>query len=912
MWLVAALQSFKGEAAEGSHISVHSDLTEVVADPGQVVTRSLLIENAGATAVQIDDTCGLPTGWGRAIPGQGRSTIEAGGVQTRLLSIRVPKSASVGRYLVRFSVTDINGERLAEAVEIPIGIRPRGGLEAFVTKPPQAIVNGESILFTLTINNRGNCATSTTIECRLSPEANLKLSERVVDLPPGATREVSVQINTDGTARKSSFEFIQLTLASKWDGGHSLLRLSPILVEIFPGKSEAFDPYRRMPLRVSSISAWNSKVGFSEQTEIAGGTWLDDARTRRLELIVRPAGFGPASEIYNQPEQYGIRYSTPEISIQAGDESFSLSPLTRSRSIERGFQMDWSPGLTSGGILFASGRPGAVNGDAFGGYLRRQFSDHFSLQANLLEFEFGTNRIARRIASLGVALVVTNRLHLRIELGEEVGATNLATGVGWQTEGWAKPWSGAMFRVNYLHAGSSFPGANSDVDGGSATISQEISRRLRIEAMATAHASNLIGDSERSFERRSELKGGVRYQLFDRTEGLLEISQRNNLDVALPLAVSALRSDVIRFALARESGPVSLRFTQELGMAKFESPILRFNDAVEHTGILARWTPSPSQVYSLNLGYGDGLAAAAAGRVYSEGLNATWNLGNRIKLSAAIDMIHGSSRQPERKTLGTRVEWRRENHQTLSAEIRMRRSSNRPGTEASVMAVYTIPFEAPLGKRGGVGTIEGTIVDGDLPESPGIPRVAVRLNTGDKSVADRFGRFLFDGLKPGDYSISVDFQSLPFSKIFAESQQLPLSVRKDSVTRTTLKLVTAGAVQVQLTIFEDSPELLLPLDGSVAGASGNRRAIGGLQGEVVEISNEHEQFRRQTSGDGMARFVGIRPGTWSLKVYDSVVPAFHTVENPSRTIQLRPAAVAQEIFRIIPRQRKMRQLQIPN
>ena len=228
------------------------------------------------------------------------------------------------------------------------------------------------------------------------------------------------------------------------------------------------------------------------------------------------------------------------------------------------------------------------------------------------------------------------------------------------------------------------------------------------------------------------------------------------------------------------------------------------------------------------------------------------------------------------------------------------------------MVVYTVPFEVPLGKKGGVGRIEGTVVDGDLPESLGIPRVAVRLNTGDKSVADRLGHFVFDGLKPGDYSVAVDFQSLPFSKIFAESQRLPINVRKDSVTRTTVKLVTAGAVQVQLTIFEDSPELLLPLDGSVAGASGSRRAIGGLQGEVVEISNEHEQFRRQTGGDGLARFVGVRPGTWSLKVYDSVVPAFHNVENSSRTIQLKPAATVQEIFRVIPRQRRVRQIQIPN
>ena len=907
-----ALQLSGAVTKDGSGILVHTDLSEVAADPGQVITRSLLIENGENTAVQVDDTCELPPGWGRAIPGQGRSTIEAGAVQTRLLSIRVPKSAAVGRYLVRFKVFDVKSGQLAGSVEIPISVKPRGGLEAFVSKPPQSIINGESIQFTLTINNLGNCPATTTIDCRLSPEAELKLSETTVELPPGSAREVAVRINTDPVGRKSSFEFIQLTLATKWDGGHSIYRLNPILVEVFPGKSEAFDPYRRLPLHVSTIAAWNSRIGFSEQAEIEGGTWLDDRKTRRMDLVIRPAGVGASSGAYSQSEQYGIRYSTPTISVLAGDESFSLSSLTRNRSIERGFQVDWSPGATAGGILFARGRPGSVNGDAFGGYLRRQLSEYLVLQANLLEFEFGTNRTTRRIASMGATVAVTNRLHLGIELGEEIGATNLWTGFGWQADGWARPWSDGMLRVNYLHAGSRFPGANSDVDGGSAGISQQVSRRLRIEAMATAHANNLTGDIDRSFERRSELKGGLRYQLTDKSEGFLEVSQRNNLDVSLPLATNTLRSDVIRTAYAREVGPVSLRVTQELGIANFESPMLRSEGPVEHTGILARWTPSPWQAYSLNFGYGDGLNSAAAGRVFSEGMAATWNLASRIKLSATADLIHGSSRQPERKAFGTRVEWRRENHQTLSAEVRMGRSSNRPGTEASVMVVYTVPFEVPLGKKGGVGRIEGTVVDGDLQDSPGIPRVAVRLNNGDKSVADRLGRFMFDGLKPGDYSVTVDFQSLPFSKIFAESQQLPIKVRKDSVTRTTVKLVTAGAVQVQLTIFEDSPELLLPPDGSVAGASGSRHEIGGLQGEVVEISNEHEQFRRQTGGDGLARFVGVRPGTWSLKVYDSVVPAFHTVENSMRTIQLRPAATIQEVFRVIPRQRKVRQIQIPN
>lgn len=109
-----------------------------------------------------------------------------------------------------------------------------------------------------------------------------------------------------------------------------------------------------------------------------------------------------------------------------------------------------------------------------------------------------------------------------------------------------------------------------------------------------------------------------------------------------------------------------------------------------------------------------------------------------------------------------------------------------------------------------------------------------------------------------------------------------------------------------MTIFE---EPLTPVTNGQPAPTGPQeryRPLNGMAGEIVEISNSHETYRRQTDAKGEAVFGNLRPGVWKLKAYDSAVPANHILEKAERELEIKIAARVTEIVRVLPRKRALK------
>ncbi|UCB52270.1 MAG: hypothetical protein JSV10_09845 [Candidatus Zixiibacteriota bacterium] len=77
----------------------------------------------------------------------------------------------------------------------------------------------------------------------------------------------------------------------------------------------------------------------------------------------------------------------------------------------------------------------------------------------------------------------------------------------------------------------------------------------------------------------------------------------------------------------------------------------------------------------------------------------------------------------------------------------------------------------------------------------------------------------------------------------------------------------------------------------------------GLGNTLVEITNGKEVLRQLTDQEGRFYFEEVRPGTWTLKVYDHDLPAQHYLEQEEFRFELKPAEEKEVTARVLPRLR---------
>ena len=72
---------------------------------------------------------------------------------------------------------------------------------------------------------------------------------------------------------------------------------------------------------------------------------------------------------------------------------------------------------------------------------------------------------------------------------------------------------------------------------------------------------------------------------------------------------------------------------------------------------------------------------------------------------------------------------------------------------------------------------------------------------------------------------------------------------------------------------------------------------------LVEIRDPQEVLRQLTDPEGGFSFQGIRPGVWTLRVYDDGLPPQHYLEKDEARLELKPGEKSETTIRVLPRLR---------
>lgn len=903
VWIFVTIQL----AAQTVPLEIRGGLGDQVVEPGRIVTRSFIVENRATQSLDILEELELPAGWTRIPTSDPVFTAPRGVLLPRLVSISVPRNATAQDHAISYRLRDRrNNAALAES-KLVLVVRPTGRLSVSVVEKPTSVLAGEKAALPLNFSNRGNCPVQVALEWKVSPDAKVGSPTREFKIDAGASRDLSLEIQTDAALTNRLLQLVQLKVSAVWaGGGRAEIPVETITYEVLPQRAPSFDPYLRLPARLTTSFGWENGRAPGFQTELSGHGPIDDNRQRHLDFLLRsPDSGGPNGSLRRQ-EEYGASYLSPTWDLHLGDRNFPLTPLTQTLGNNRGMKLDWHPGPTSAGFFASQGRSEFDPNQAVGGYLRRDFSNGFAAQASMLSAHAGTNGPARTIYSLLGSWTLTNRLTFDLEAGLDSSARSLAAGMGWRAEVRGLLGVNGAFSLSHSFAGPEFHGARSDSEFSVATLSYQLAEDLRFIGGVQRSASNLEHDLVRAQTSADDLvwRAGFRYQVSHDTGVSLEYQDTRHRDALAPVDYD-YAEHALRLGLTHDFGPVMVDVSQEIGRAK-DHLSGRVNPLAERTTVSANWRATARQNYSAFLSYGDNDMSVGAQKTMVASVSGSWQPTSATSVSTTLSREFNTTTSRAKDSVNASAGWTRANGHVVSATARYAQASDRREPEASVFLSYSIPLGLPVGRKTGFGTIQGSVLDADAPGRGPIAKAVVRLNTGETTTTDRSGRFLFAGLKPGNYAVSVDSRSLGFGRVTADLIPETLVVKKDSVITLDLAVVSAATVTVQMTIFEEPITPVANGQPKPAAPGERYRALNGMAGEIVEISNSHETYRRQTDAKGEAVFGNLRPGMWKLKAYDSAVPTNHVLEKAERELEIKVADRVTEMVRVLPRKRTLK------
>ncbi len=206
---------------------------------------------------------------------------------------------------------------------------------------------------------------------------------------------------------------------------------------------------------------------------------------------------------------------------------------------------------------------------------------------------------------------------------------------------------------------------------------------------------------------------------------------------------------------------------------------------------------------------------------------------------------------------------------------------------------YTIPLRLPVGRRSDIGKLSGRVLDAEIP-GRGLDHVLVKAND-LIALTDERGGFVFHGVKPDTYYLSVEPKSASAGRV--PLQDAPLSVSVEGQAEKTVEIAVArpGGIEGRI--------ILVP--GEEKDKTGGDTIPSGLGGTIVEARRDGTVYSQVSDDDGNFRFEDLRPGRWILAVDSEDLPEFTDSEKPAISVDVQPGRTAESNIRVLHRRREI-------
>lgn len=215
----------------------------------------------------------------------------------------------------------------------------------------------------------------------------------------------------------------------------------------------------------------------------------------------------------------------------------------------------------------------------------------------------------------------------------------------------------------------------------------------------------------------------------------------------------------------------------------------------------------------------------------------------------------------------------------------------------------TLPFIATKGQLEGRVFIDANTNGQYDTGEKGISELLLALGDA-QALSGGEGEFRFLPLPGGDYSLRI--LNLPLHYIPLTSMPIPVQLKAGVVEQAEVPLVEGAMITGRVAVFSEEQREGLSLEGSGREPS----AYGeGLSNVSLRLTSDEETFLQVTDRDGHFQFERLRPGHWTLKVYDTKLPRFHYLEKNVFEFDLKPGDQGDLLVKVFVKRRPIQLLE---
>ncbi len=904
IWLISGAAA----VAQQSSVEVRSPSAKLLdAAPGRIITASVVIANRGGQAEEFTDRLTIPPGCQRVSPPELPFRVEAGGQTVRVLAIALADNMPAGRFDIRYTAQSRRDPSSIDSVDLAIQVAAVDNLEFIVDPPPATVIAGDTYVLRPRVTNHGNSRVN--VQLTFKSDLGFKINAEACTFPleAGASREIVCHVVTEKSFPRHASHAVNFKVAATAASGKTLTASRAAIVEVIPLISGSRDPFHHLPVQLRTTVLMETGHAAQFQAEVSGAGSLDEAGEHRIDFLLR----GPDvqnSSFFGERDEYGVSYHGANWDVDLGDRTFVLSPLTEKQTFGRGAGVTWHEDKTVAGGFYMSTRYRQRNSDELGAFVRRDLTDSFSLQANFLRKSGGealqADALPQNIVTLESHYRVGKGLDLRLESGvsrSDEGVTDNA----WRAEAHGELPGNIGYAIEHAHAGSKFRGYYSGNNTTYASATKAITAKFRVHASLNQYKGDLARNDIRSnvVNRENSWTGGANYSVTKSTEFSVDWRHTERADILKPVSYDFVE-DSVRTGLGQSFGKLRLQSFLDLGT--LDNHLTGESGKFQRYTASLHWTPTAHQSYSVFAGYGPSAFTAAADKALNVGVSARWQLKENLTtdLSCARNQYDGLIGREQDQALAS-VRYQFEDKSSLSVVGRWLHSATKDAAakatnEAAVLVTYSIPLSLPVSRKRSIGVLQGRVFDATKGREAGLARVV--LQVGEQfAVTDSAGIFEFPALKPGPCELRVVQDSLGARMAMETPLPKKLRIRPAETTSVELAAAPACSVSVRLTRYEFA-------DGNSLTASGALREDGSQEAVTVELTDGRDVWRAQTDRTGGVAFDRLPGGRWTLRAASSDLPALHAIENPERTLVLKPGESQQVALRVLPQRRTLRVL----
>jgi len=842
--------------------------------PGSLSNIAIKLGNNTSEEMQVFLKIENPPGWRcfsvmKTIPVPGQQSI------LKILSFSIPESSPAGDYSVRIEAYSKQGQKIG-TMQIPVTINPRYELNVKLIHAPEYVSAGDTFPVQFVVQNLSNSRVG--IETLLKGTGdNEKMN---FSLMPDSSIYISRKMKAESGILKSVRKNIILTAAL--DSMPAVYASAHHFYMVIPSGNTRVDPYNRIPVQFSTLFVSDNSQGerlYATLYDITGSGFLDDKKTRSINFKLQ----GPdrrGKPLYGINDDYFVEFNSPKSRFILGDQTYKLSYLTEYSRYGRGGLAEYSfHQFTIGSfITFPRYYPG----------IKREVSVYagYTPSGNNLKLNAGYLSKLNRTGDAASLITLNGKASLfswaSVDWEYAVGLLNKEYSQAVKTE-LRVSFKPLRLFYSYMLSEKGFPGYFTDTRYRQVNGNLRLSGKMNVSSgYSNTHQNTALDTLYSSVPYSKNLSFSFNYRISKNAGISFGYEDRNRQDRMKPMKFN-YNENSMRLLLNKQIKDYRFDFLGKYG--KTENLLIprgqRLNN-MYYGRLTTTYQPSNKTKISSFVSYQENNRYQDNGRKnWQYGVSA--NTSVRTKMNLAINYQSSYNLEEyyrNRSILDGRLSYAPDKNNRIDLSGRYSLVKNALDVkEFAWMIRYVRNLNVPVSKKKNIGKLSGRVTGRGVENLEGMV-----LSLGaDKAVSDKKGNYRFPVLAAGTYYMMVDYSKAGVNVISGIPGPYLVDIQPGKETKFDFELTLSSRITGQIVIEKKASTD----DKKYAGA---RDQLGKL---MIEARKEGEMFRTFTNEDGTFAFENLRPGKWTVQVYDRGIPKEYELVTPLFSIDLAPGHTEQ-------------------